>query len=187
MSHRESLRRLFKGRAVDEAALQSMMDRKSAIFQDLLEGLSPRDLLLGVAELFDLLDGTSLRFGITSTSRNARATVDKLGIAGRLSVLVDGHSVTRQKPAPDLFRCAVGAAGRAARQCLVIEDAAAGIEAALIASATARPQLTTPLPTAFIPAEVVGTPTGRSLDEQVPGLTTAPKTCRSGTAWPQTW
>ena len=132
VSRRESLRRLLKGRAVDEAAMQAMMDRKSAIFQDLLEGLSPRDLLLGVAELFDLLDRASLRFGIASASRDARATVDKLGIAGRLSVLVDGHSVTRQKPAPPICSAARRARlGVRPDECLVIEDAAAGIEAAL--------------------------------------------------------
>ena len=131
VSRSESLQLLLQGRPVDDVTRQAMMDRKNAYFQGLLERLTPRDLLPGVADLFDLLDRANVRFGIASASRNARTAVEKLGIDGRLAVLVDGHSVARQKPAPDLFRHAAARLGVLPGECLVVEDAAAGIEAAI--------------------------------------------------------
>ncbi len=131
VSRRESLLRLLKGRQVDEARLEEMMARKNSYYQELLEKVTPADLLPGVAELFDLLDRANVRYAIASASRNARTVVERLGIAQRLAALADGNSVARQKPAPDLFRYAAARMGLHPAECLVVEDAAAGIEAAL--------------------------------------------------------
>lgn len=131
VSRRESLLRLLKGRQVDEARLEEMMARKNRYYQELLEKVTPADLLPGVAALFDALDEANVRYAIASASRNARTVVERLGIAHRLAALADGSSVTRQKPAPDLFRYAAARMGLRPDECLVVEDAAAGIEAAL--------------------------------------------------------
>lgn len=131
VSRRESLLRLLKGRPVDEARMEEMMARKNRYYQELLEQVTPDDLLPGVAELFALLDRANVRYAIASASRNAHTVVERLGIAHRLAALADGSSVTRQKPAPDLFRYAAARMGLRPGECLVVEDAAAGIEAAL--------------------------------------------------------
>lgn len=131
VSRRESLLRLLKGRSVDEAHLEEMMARKNRYYQEMLEGVTPADLLPGVADLFNLLDQANVRYAIASASRNAPTVVERLGIAHRLAALADGNSVTRQKPAPDLFRYAAARMGLRPGECLVVEDAAAGIEAAL--------------------------------------------------------
>jgi len=131
VSRRESLLLLLKGRPVEEAQMQAMMDRKNRIYQGLLTHITPAHLLPGVAAFFDLLTQANVRLALASASRNAQDVVQRLGIADRLSVLVDGNSVTRQKPAPDLFRCAAARLNLRPSECLVVEDAAAGIEAAL--------------------------------------------------------
>ena len=131
VSRRESLLRLLKGRPVEEARLEEMMARKNRYYQELLEQLTPADLLPGVTDLFVLLERANVRIAIASASRNARTVVERLGIAGRLAALADGSSVTRQKPAPDLFRYTAARMGLRPSECLVVEDAAAGIEAAL--------------------------------------------------------
>jgi kojibiose phosphorylase len=59
--------------------------------------------------------------------------VEKLGIGDRIDAIADGHSVERPKPAPDLFLHAASQLGLQPAQCVVIEDAAAGIEAGLAA------------------------------------------------------
>ena len=56
-----------------------------------------------------------------------------MGIRHRLASLADGNSVLHQKPHPDLFRFAAAQLGLPANHCLVVEDAAAGIEAAIAA------------------------------------------------------
>jgi kojibiose phosphorylase len=131
VSRRESLLRLLKGRPVDEARLEEMMARKNRYYQEMLEGVTPGDLLPGVAALFNLLDQANVRIAIASASHNAPTVVERLGIAHRLAALADGSSVTRQKPVPDLFRYAAARMGLHPAHCLVVEDAAAGIEAAL--------------------------------------------------------
>ncbi len=53
-----------------------------------------------------------------------------LGIVELFEAIADGSSVVRQKPAPDLFLHAAGLLGLAPGRCVVVKDAAAGIEAA---------------------------------------------------------
>ncbi|HEX2697240.1 MAG TPA: HAD-IA family hydrolase, partial [Anaerolineales bacterium] len=64
-----------------------------------------------------------------SASKNAREVVQRLGIDNLLDAISDGNSVERQKPAPDLFLHAASQLGLKPAECVVVEDAAAGIEA----------------------------------------------------------
>ena len=65
-----------------------------------------------------------------SASRNSPDVVARLGIQDQLDTLAHGGMVARQKPAPDLFLYAARQLGIPPAQCLIVEDAQAGIEAA---------------------------------------------------------
>jgi beta-phosphoglucomutase len=131
VSRRESLLFLLQGQPVDETRMHTMMDRKNRYYQARLAQLTPQDLLPGVADLFFLLDQANVRVAVASASHNASSVVERLGIAGYLALIADGGSVENQKPAPDLFRYTAARLNLLPSECLVIEDAAAGIEAAL--------------------------------------------------------
>ncbi|WP_119070504.1 beta-phosphoglucomutase [Aggregatilinea lenta] len=133
VSRRESLRLLLKGKSVTELEAEQLMERKNSYYVDMLDQITPDDLLPGVVDLLDQLDAASVLYAIASASRNSRRVAKQLGILDRLAVLVDGASVTRQKPAPDLFRRAAALLDCPPHACLVVEDAAAGIEAGLAA------------------------------------------------------
>ncbi len=133
VSRRESLQLILAGREMDEATMQAMMDRKNGYYQEMLAQVSPEDLLPGVVRLLDELDAAGIPYGVASASRNAATVVARLGIADRLAVIADGHSVPRPKPAPDLFRYGAALLNVPPDQCLVVEDAAAGIAAAVSA------------------------------------------------------
>ena len=133
VSRSESLRRILGQRTVPEGKFQAMMALKNDHYQEMLAQVSPADLLPGVANLLDQLDAAAIPYAIASASRNARDVVERLGLAGRLVLVADGNSVQRQKPAPDLFRYAAARLKIPPGHCLVVEDAAAGIEAALAA------------------------------------------------------
>ncbi len=137
VSRRESLLIVLGGRPESEERMQAFMARKQGYYEALLDRVSPADLLPGVAGLLDQLDEAGIPCGIASASKNARAVCERLGIAGRLGILADGYSVERPKPFPDLFRFAAAGLGVPAARCLVVEDAAAGIEAALAAGMAA--------------------------------------------------
>lgn len=131
VSRRESLLRILRGREVGEAQFQAMMDRKNSAYRALLAQIGERDLLPGVKALLAELDEADVPYAIASASRNARDVVERLGLGARLAAIADGNSVPRTKPAPDLFRFAAAQLELPPRACLVVEDADAGIAAAL--------------------------------------------------------
>lgn len=131
VSRRESLLRILRDRPVTEEKIQALMARKNRTYQEMLEQVTAADLLPGVGRLLDELDESGVPYAIASASRNARSVVKRLGIGERLGALADGASVPRTKPAPDLFRFAAAQLDRPPRDCLVVEDAAAGVLAAL--------------------------------------------------------
>ena len=137
VSRRPSLNIIVGDRVVDEPTRQAMMDRKNGYYQELLHQVSPQDLLPGVSALLDLLDEAGIPYGLASASRNAPIVVHRLGIADRLTVIADGSSVQKQKPAPDLFRFAAAHLNASPNHCLVVEDAKAGVAAAVSANMSA--------------------------------------------------
>lgn len=132
VSRRDSLLLILNksGRTVDELTLQEMMFRKNRYYVNMLNRISPNDLLPGATALLDMLDLAGIPYALASASKNARTVLNHLGITHRFAIIADGDSVTRQKPAPDLFRFAAARLGARPACCVVIEDAAAGIAAA---------------------------------------------------------
>jgi len=116
-----------------EDKLLDMMERKNNYYVESIENISPADLLPGALNLLDELKQAGIKIAIGSASKNAHPVVEKLGIANRIDAIADGYSVQTPKPAPDLFLHAATLIGISPKNCLVVEDAAAGIEAALAA------------------------------------------------------
>jgi beta-phosphoglucomutase len=128
---RESLLLILKGRAFPEEQMQEFMQRKNSYYLELIRGIAPADLLPGARTLLEEIQVAGLKSSLASSSKNAVDVVERLGIRALLNAISDGNSVTHQKPAPDLFLHAASQLGLAAAECVVVEDAAAGVEAAL--------------------------------------------------------
>jgi len=125
-----SLRLILKGREYPEDEIQEMMERKNGYYLEFIKDIAPRDVLPGARELLKEIRAAGLRSALGSASKNAREVVERLGIAELLDAISDGNSVEFQKPAPDLFLHAAAQLGLSPSECIVVEDAAAGIEAA---------------------------------------------------------
>ena len=125
-----SLRLILKGREYPEDEIQEMMERKNRYYLEFIKDIAPRDVLPGARELLEEIRAAGLRSALGSASKNAREVVERLGIAELLDAISDGNSVEFQKPAPDLFLHAAAQLGLSPSECIVVEDAAAGIEAA---------------------------------------------------------
>lgn len=130
VSRRDSLLLLLRGRELPEAKMQELMERKNAYYLAALEELSPNDLLPGAESFLRGLRADGIKVGLASSSRNARRVVSLLGIGPLLDAIVDGNEVAQAKPAPDLFLRAAELLSVSPRECVVVEDAAAGVEAA---------------------------------------------------------
>jgi beta-phosphoglucomutase len=127
---RESLMLILKGRAYPEQKILEMMERKNDYYLAFIREITPRDLLPGAKELLEEIRAAGLKNALGSASKNAGEVIERLGIRDLFDAISDGFSVERQKPAPDLFLHAAEQLGLSPAECVVVEDAAAGIEAA---------------------------------------------------------
>ena len=115
----------FSDKQVQEAA-----DRKEALYREMIE----RDFLAidGAVELIDALAAAdfSLAVGSSGPPENVALTLQCLGRAERFAARVTGADVTRGKPDPQVFQLAAKKLGVVPQQCIVVEDAPAGVAAA---------------------------------------------------------
>ena len=98
-----------------------------------MESLDSSQLLPGVADLLAELQFQQIRIALGSSSKNAEFVLQRLAVRHFFEYVADGHSVEHFKPAPDVFLKAAALLQIEPAQCLVIEDAAAGVLAALAA------------------------------------------------------
>lgn len=130
ISRRESLLLILKGRTLPEEKIQEMMERKNRYYLEFIRDVTPADMLPGASELLQEIHAAGLKSAVGSASKNASQVVQQLGIASLLDAVSDGYSVANPKPAPDLFLHAAAQLGVPPAECVVVEDAAAGIQAA---------------------------------------------------------
>jgi len=131
VSRRECLKILLKGKQVSDEQFQEMVDRKNEYYVELLKQITSENILPGAKELVLELKRRGIKTAIASVSKNTRTVLQGTGIEGLFDVIADGYSVKNTKPAPDLFLFAVKELGVKPEDCAVVEDAEAGIEAAL--------------------------------------------------------
>jgi sugar-phosphatase len=86
----------------------------------------------GLFEILDAARALAIPCAVASSStrRLVYATLDQFGLHDRFGAVVTGECVAHPKPAPDIFVEAASRLGIAATDCVVIEDALAGVRAA---------------------------------------------------------
>ena len=110
-----------------------LLDQKNTRFKELLETITPKDLSSGVREVMDGVKERGLKMAIGSSSKNAPLILERLGIENEFDAVADGNNITRAKPHPEVFLNAASYMGVDPEHCLVVEDAKAGVLAALAA------------------------------------------------------
>lgn len=104
--------------------------RKNLYYQESLLSSGEIQLLPGVINTFRLLKEKNIKVAIGSSSKNAPSIIEKAKINQFINGLVCGLDVVHSKPDPEIFIMAANKIGIIEKECLVIEDSAAGIEAA---------------------------------------------------------
>jgi beta-phosphoglucomutase len=110
-----------------------LAEQKNEIYRDLLNHLSANDILPGVRELILNLKGRGIKIAIGSSSKNTPFILEKIRMATTFDAIVDGNSIKNSKPDPEVFLLAAEKLGVHPGECIVMEDAEAGIEAAIAA------------------------------------------------------
>lgn len=132
VSRMESLNRILEkaGRAYTQSEREALAEEKNQIYRGLLQRIRPSDLSEDVRFTLDTLEKYEVRMAVGSSSKNTRTILHRLGIYERFAAISDGTNITKSKPAPEVFLKAAEMLALKPGDCLVVEDALAGIEAA---------------------------------------------------------
>jgi HAD superfamily hydrolase (TIGR01509 family) len=151
----------------DEVRLYS--DEKEALYRELSRGKLVA--LAGLDRLLDRLEAQGIPVAIATSGppENVEHTLQEIGLATRLRVVVRGDQVARGKPHPDIFLAAAARLGVDPRSCLAFEDTPAGVTAAQAAGMVTVAITTSVTPEAFLAARVQAELLARDFDAFLSG------------------
>lgn len=110
---------------------EELAAKKNAIYVKLLGQMSPADLSDEVRTTLDALRVKGFKLAIGSSSKNARMILQQIGLGDYFDAVSDGNHIVNSKPDPEVFLKAAEYLSEKPKDCLVVEDALAGIEAAV--------------------------------------------------------
>lgn len=114
----------------DEEKLQ-MAENKNSLYRELLNELTPKDILPGVMKVLESLKAENIKIAIGSSSKNTPMILEKIGLKDYFDAVADGNEIKNSKPDPEVFLLAAKKLNIVSENCLVVEDADAGVYAAL--------------------------------------------------------
>lgn len=109
---------------------ETMAKKKNDIYRELLMQMSPTDLSEDVAKTLKKLKNDGVKIAVGSSSKNARTILNQIGLGNFFDQISDGNNISNSKPDPEVFQKAAEMLEIEPENCLVVEDARAGIAAA---------------------------------------------------------
>lgn len=133
VSRMESLKIILEKseRTYSEQEKQAFAEQKNALYRTLLRQMSPADLSDEVRETLQFFRDCGLRLAVGSSSKNTPFILERIGLGDFFDAVADGNCITHSKPHPEVFLKAAEMLGLPPERCLVVEDAHAGVEAAV--------------------------------------------------------
>lgn len=110
---------------------EALAEAKNETYRDLLSMMSEKDLQEEVKATLDALRRKGFRLAVGSSSKNTKLILSRIGLEDYFDAVADGTDIVHSKPHPEVFLLAAKRLGLAPAECLVVEDARAGIEAAV--------------------------------------------------------
>ncbi len=118
---------------LSESEKEKLANKKNAWFVEYIESIRPEEIFPGVIALIQSLRDRGIKVGLASSSKNAPRVIELLKIGNLFDAMVDGTMIAHTKPHPEIFLLAASQLNTKPSECLVFEDAEAGVEAALAA------------------------------------------------------
>ena len=133
VSRMESLDILLEraGRAYSDEEKNAMATEKNEAYKRLVMMITPSAILPGAMETISKLREKGIMLAIGSSSKNTPIILKQIGLEGYFDAVADGNHIKNSKPDPEVFLLAAKMLNIPPENCLVVEDADAGVEAAL--------------------------------------------------------
>jgi len=106
------------------------MIEKNVDYLQYIENMDASEILPDVPRVLAFLQENNIPIALGSASKNARPILEKVDLLHYFDAIVDGNNVTKAKPDPEVFLLAAKQLGVNPEDCIVFEDAVAGVEAA---------------------------------------------------------
>ena len=91
--------------------------------------MTPADILPGVTDFLAQTRADGIKIALGSVSKNAKPILERIGILAAFDAIIDGTKISKGKPDPEVFLKGAEELGIPPSECVVFEDAVAGIEA----------------------------------------------------------
>lgn len=135
VSRMDSIERILQKHNMDKAFNEdekmALAEEKNELYQSLIENITPDDILPGILELLKWIKGENILIALGSASKNGPKIIEMLNVSEWIDYIVDPSTVAASKPAPDLFLAAAEHFKVQPEDCIVVEDALSGVQAAL--------------------------------------------------------
>jgi beta-phosphoglucomutase len=116
-----------------DAEREELASLKNSWYVAMISNMTTDEVLPGSAELLQQLKEKGVKIALGSASKNSGLILERTGLTHFFDAIVDGNAVTASKPNPEVFVKAAELLETSAADCVVFEDAIAGVEAALAA------------------------------------------------------
>ncbi|PSR54319.1 beta-phosphoglucomutase [Adhaeribacter arboris] len=104
--------------------------RKNQWYVEMINRMQPSEILPGAKEFLQAAKAAGLKTALGSASKNSSTILERVGLLPFFDAIVDGNHVAASKPDPEVFLKGAEALGTDPSECVVFEDAIAGIQAA---------------------------------------------------------
>lgn len=104
--------------------------RKNDWYLDLVKLMTPNEVLPGVAKFLTDLREAGIKIALGSASKNSKLILERINMLDYFDAIIDGNNITKGKPDPQVFLMGAEATNALPSECVVFEDAVAGVQAA---------------------------------------------------------
>lgn len=120
----------LSGKSISEKEKEILLVSKNEEYLTFVAEMKADEILDGIVNVLDYLDFNKIKYALGSASKNAPLILKKVGLYKRFQAIVDGNDVDKGKPNPEVFLIAAKKLNIKPENCIVVEDAFAGVEAA---------------------------------------------------------
>ncbi|MDB5122738.1 MAG: yvdM [Mucilaginibacter sp.] len=114
-----------------EAEKEELATRKNDWYVEMINHMTPAEILPGAKEFLEACRAAGIKTALGSASKNSMTILDHINLTNLFDAIIDGNKVTNAKPDPEVFLKGAEALHVSPSECVVFEDAIAGVEAAI--------------------------------------------------------
>lgn len=118
------------GKTMSQEEIEEWCTKKNDVYLTYIKKLEEDEILPGVRTFLEDVKKKGYKISLGSASKNSNLILERLGLLDVFDEIIDGTKTTKAKPDPEVFVLGAQALGFACEDCIVFEDAVAGIEAA---------------------------------------------------------